>query len=570
MIDFQTSNLVRTGLLVAIGGVVLTLLIRWNDYQEQQIPEVDTNTVLSTPGVEVPTGQIAIPTINDGSDVPSVPANQTSPNLIARQTASKHIHVVTDSLDVLIDTLGGDIVKVALPKYATNLGETENPFILLNHTESQIYVAQSGLIGPNGTDQASERPIYSFDQTEYSLNPNEDTVEVDLRLSQGDVYIIKRFIFHRDSHLIDIQYLVDNQSEALWSAQFYGQIKRDDHDPNDSAGGIIPMHNYYGAGITTPEKPYLKYDFDEITDGDFEGITQTGGWIAMIQHYFISAWIPQQDVENKYSMAKRTGINEYLLRVIGPNTIVQPGERKTISNQFYAGPKDVYGMKEISPDLERTVDFGWLFFLSEILFFFLHWIHSYVGNWGWAIVLLVVCVKGALFHLSAAGYRSMAKMKKFAPKMAELKERHGDNRQKFSEEMMKLYKKEKVNPMGGCLPMLLQMPIFLALYYVLMESVELRHAPFIFWITDLSDNDPFFILPAIYAATFFFQQRLNPTPADPTQARIMQMMPLMFGLMFMFFDSGLVLYWCVNGLLGIAQQYVITKKIAKADNKVIT
>lgn len=569
MIDLQTSNVVRTGLLIAIGAVILLLLIRWNDYQEQFQPELSTNTILSTTDSDTPVAPSDADTTTNVADVPTI--DEPQPVTVAAPIKSQHVHVVTDTMDVLIDTHGGDIVKVALRKFATKLGETNNPFILLNYNESQVYVSQSGLIGTNGTDLSSGRPIYQVEKTSYTLAPNQESVQIDLQLQQGGVHITKRFVFHRGNYLADVQYLVNNQSEQPWSARFYGQIKRDDHNPTTTSSGIFAAGaNYYGAAITAPDKPYEKYDFEEIADKEFSQLTQTGGWIAMIQHYFVSAWIPQADVENTYSMQKLSGINHYLLRFIGPNNTVQPGQSAVISNHFYAGPKDVDRMQEIAPNLEKTVDFGWLYFISEPLFHFLKWIHKYVGNWGWAIVILVICVKAAFFHLSAAGYRSMAKMKKFAPKMAELKERYGDNRQKFSEEMMKLYKKEKVNPMGGCLPMLLQMPVFLGLYWTLMEVVELRHAPFILWIDDLSYRDPYFVLPLLYGATFFLQQKLSPTPTDPTQARIMQMMPIMFTFMFLFFPSGLVLYWFVNGLLGIAQQYYISKSIEKADQKAAT
>lgn len=574
MIDFQGSNILRYGLLAAIGVVVLMLLIQWNKFQERHLPEIATNTTFSTPNdgaADVTPGpeQIPTPLVTAGNEeeLPTVPT-ETVPQVQQRPAAppSQHIHIVTDTLDVLIDSFGGDIVKVALPEYPVSLDEKNNPFILLNRNDSTIYIAQSGLIGPNGTDASiTERPVFTIEKTEYQLATDQDAVAVDLHLQQDGINITKRFTFHRGEYLIDVDYLIDNQSTTPWSANLYGQIRRDDHKPVTATG--VRVRSFLGGATTSPEDNYSKFSFKSIAKGNFEKSTHLGGWIALVQHYFISAWIPDAETQNTYTMNKLTGRDEYLLRFVGSSATVQAGQHGIIHSQFYAGPKDVNRMEEISPHLDMTIDFGWLWFIAKLLFVFLHWIHSYVGNWGLAIVILVVCLKLLLFHLSAAGYRSMAKMRKFTPKMQELKERYGDNRQKLSEEMMKLYKKEKVNPLGGCLPMLIQMPVFLSLYWVLMESVELRQAPFIFWIHDLSAQDPYFILPFIYAMTFWFQQKLNPTPPDPTQAKIMQMMPFVFGIMFLFFASGLVLYWVTNSILSILQQYVITKQIENADKK---
>jgi YidC/Oxa1 family membrane protein insertase len=553
------TDWLRTVLLVGMGAIALMLVIEWGEFQEARRPAVTTETTLSevAPGVEAPAVEDdAAQEIPTAEDV-AVPAPQQPASARAQL-----VTVETDRLQVKIDTLGGDIVKVALPKHAAELN-SEQPLVLLNRNETMTYVAQSGLVGPNGTDLATgERPVYSVEQTEYRLGDDE-SVQVDMTLNQDGVRIIKRFVFHRDSNLIDVNYIVDNQSNELWTAHLYGQIKRDSFNPNTSAG--FGMSSFLGVATTRLDENYVKYDLERIAE-ERVNFQRPGGWLAMVQHYFISAWIPDPDNLNRYSFRKLPNRDIYLFGFTGPAVQVQPGEQTIIEADFYAGPKNIFRLDDIAPYLELTIDYGPLWFLCLPLFYFLSWIHGFVGNWGVAIILLVVAVKAAFFHLSATSFRSMAKMRKFAPKMNELKERYGDNRQKFSEEMIKLYKKEKINPMKGCLPMLVQMPVFISLYWVLMESVELRHAAFL-WIPDLSVKDPFFILPLVYGATFFFQMKLNPPAQDPTQQKIMQMMPIFFTIMFMFFPAGLVLYWVVNGILSIAQQWVITRQIERGDDK---
>jgi YidC/Oxa1 family membrane protein insertase len=565
-IERNMTDWLRTGLLIGMAAIALMLVIEWGQFQEAQRPEVTTTTTLSeTDLARAPSRET--PVIQDDSvqEIPQAldPEVPAAPEEQAVTSRAQLLTVHTGQLEVKIDTHGGDIVKVALPQYAAKLNSRE-PLVLLNRNESFVYIAQSGLVGQNGTDlPTGERPIYSAGQSEYRLADSADSLQVDLSLEQDGVNIIKRFVFHRGSNLIDVKYIIDNQSRDVWSAHFYGQIKRDDYNPDNSAG--FGMSSFLGVATTTEEEHYRKFSFEDIAD---ERVTfsQPNGWVAMVQHYFISAWVPDPDETHRYSFRKLPNRDVYLFGFTGPANQVQPGEEKVIQAEFYAGPKDIYRLDEIAPYLELTIDYGPLWFICLPLFYFLSWIHGFVGNWGVAIILLVVCVKAAFFHLSATGFRSMARMRMFAPKMTELKERYGDNRQKFSEEMIKLYKKEKINPMKGCLPMLLQMPVFLALYWVLMESVELRHAPFL-WIADLSVKDPFFILPLIYGATFWFQTKLNPPAQDPTQQKIMQMMPFAFTIMFLFFPAGLVLYWAVNGILSIAQQYVITREIERGEKK---
>ncbi|WP_188152073.1 membrane protein insertase YidC [Teredinibacter waterburyi] len=564
-------NWLRNSLIGGIVVILFLLFIRWNDYKERynaELSPVNEPTISSVVNNAVPsTTNTSIPGSIDTESVSEIPnasvdtSAESAESSLPIATQSKVVHVTTDSFDVLIDTLGGDIIKVALPQYYAKLNQADNPFILLNSTPSHTYVAQSGLIGTNGTDTAAGRPIFSVSKTEYTLDDDANTLTVDLVVQQEGAVITKRFTFTRDSYLIDIQYLIDNRSSQAWRGQLYGQIKRDTYVPPSDTG--IGMSPYLGAAITTPETNYKKVSFSDIEDETFK-ITQPGGWVAMVQHYFMSAWIPNPEVSNDYTLRKPRNSDYYFLGFKSEPTTVAGNSQGVISTGFYAGPKIIKKLETIAPHLDLTIDFGWLWMVAKPLFYALDFIHGWVGNWGIAIILLTFAIKIVFFYPSAMSYRSMAKMRKVQPQMAELKERYGDDRQKMSSELMKLYKKEKVNPMGGCLPILLQMPVFMALYWMLMESVELRHAPFYLWIADMSVKDPFYVLPLLMGATMFIQQKLNPTPPDPMQAKVMQFMPIMFTGLFMFFPAGLVLYWVVNNTLSISQQYVITKQIERS------
>jgi YidC/Oxa1 family membrane protein insertase len=538
-------------LIAAILATLLMLVIRWHEYQEQLPTQTPVATQTTTNTGSIP------PATAINSDVP-VAANSLSEAEKTTLAANQLIQVKTDSLELTINPLGGDIVQLALPRHFLKLDTPDQPFVLLDNRDNHTYLAQSGLIGTNGTDTAQGRPLFTSETQTYSLKDGENQLQVDLVLQQGDVKITKRFTFTRGEYLINVEYLIDNKSENKWSAQLYGQIKRDSQ--NFVKVSALEMNPFLGAAITTTDENYKKMTFAKIAEGEFKTSHQ-GGWVAMVQHYFISAWIPDPNSENSYSLRKLVNNDLYLLGFTGKVTEVAPGTQGSISASFYAGPKDTERLEQISPHLDLTVDYGWLWWVSKPLFWLMQQIHNLVGNWGLAIIGLTLCVKIVFFKLSATSYKSMAKMRKLAPKMAELKERLGDDRQKFSQEMMKMYKTEKVNPFGGCLPLLIQMPVFLALYYVLMESVELRHSPFFGWILDLSVKDPYFVLPIIYGITMYFMQKLNPQPTDPMQARIMQMLPLIFTFMFLWFPAGLVLYWVTNNTLSIIQQYIITKQI---------
>jgi len=543
-------------LIAAILATLLMLVIRWHEFQEKRPVATPTAVSAMVTTADSNTATNEIPTAASTA----TPAATEDKSLVL----AKPITVKTDSLDITINPYGGDIVRVALPRHFAQLNTPDEAFVLLDNRDGHTYIAQSGLIGTNATDTTTTRPFFNAEKTDYVLADNENTLVVDLVLQQDEVTITKRFTFKRGEYLINVDYLIDNKSSHHWSGQLYGQIKRDSQ--NFVKVNAMQMNPYLGAAITTNEKNYEKHTFSNIAEKPIE-TTKQGGWVAMVQHYFISAWIPDAKLQNTYKLFKLGDKDLYLLQFITPAIDVAPNSQGSITASFYAGPKDTERLEQISPHLDLTVDYGWLWWVAKPLFWLLKFIHGYLGNWGLAIIGLTLIVKAAFFNLSAASYKSMAKMRKLAPKMAEMKERYGDDRQKMSQEMMKLYKTEKVNPLGGCLPLLIQMPVFLALYWVLMESVELRHSPFFFWIYDLSVKDPYFVLPIIYGITMWFMQKLNPQPTDPMQARVMQMLPLVFTFMFLWFPAGLVLYWVTNNTLSIIQQYIITKQIENADAK---
>jgi YidC/Oxa1 family membrane protein insertase len=540
-------------LIAAILAVLFMLAVRWNTYQGLHAPATPNSV-----------SEVALQNANKASDIPVATSGSATPTNLPIAPSTALIKVATDSLLVNINPVGGDIVRVALPRHLVDIKNPDSPFVLIDNTSDFLYSAQSGLIGANATDTSQGRPTFSVEKTEYSLENGQDTLTVDLSLQQDQVKIIKRFTFTRGQYLVGVEYIIDNQSANKWSGQLYGQIKRDSKNFAKTNG--MMMSNYLGGAITTKDENYKKVKFDDLKKAPFE-TTEQGGWVSLVQHYFISAWIPDPNTVNTFKLNQQGTSDIFLFSFVGSTVEVAPNSQGSIKANFYAGPKDTEALAKISPHLELTVDYGFLWMVGEPLFWLLKKIHLLIGNWGLAIIGLTLCVKALFFKLSAAGYKSMAKMKKLAPKMAEMKERFGDDRQKMSQEMMKLYKDEKVNPLGGCLPMLIQMPVFLALYWVLMESVELRHAPFYLWIHDLSTQDPYYVLPLIYGVTMWFMQKLNPQATDPMQARVMQLLPLVFTFMFLWFPAGLVLYWVTNNSLTIIQQYIITKQIENADAK---
>ncbi|MAR92632.1 MAG: membrane protein insertase YidC [Pseudomonadales bacterium] len=497
-----------------------------------------------------------------GSDVPVSPVSADQATTASAGTPSGDLILVeTDLMRVRIDPLGGDIVHVGLKQYPVSIDRPDVPFTLLESGGDILYVAQSGLIGPDGPDgQPGGRPLYRSDQSRYRMQG--DSLTVTLSYEQADgTEIRKEFRFQQDHYVIDVNFVVQNRGADPWQGLMYGQIKRDSSpDPGLNASVGFGLPTYLGGAYWDQDKRYNKVDFEDMAESPLNKKIP-GGWLAMIQHYFMSAWIPDQEQTHHYRTRVANGFN--IIGFTTPKATVAPGDSYRFNARFYAGPKIQERLKALLPGkgMDLAIDFGPLFFISEILFQVLDFFHNLTGNWGFAIILLTILVKLIFFYPSALSYRSMAKMRKVAPELTRLREQYADDRQKLSQEMMNLYKKEKINPLGGCLPILLQMPVFLALYWALLESVELRQAPFLFWIEDLSAMDPFFVLPIIMGASMWVQQKLNPAPPDPMQAKVMQFLPVIFTVMFLWFPAGLVLYWVTNNVLSIAQQYVITKRI---------
>ncbi|MFJ4144093.1 membrane protein insertase YidC [Pseudomonas sp. NPDC089734] len=553
----------RTILIVALAIVTYVGVLKWNqDYGQAAMP---------TQNVAASTTAPAIPDTTAGTngsanaDVPSPATNAAAP-LETPVVASKDlIQVKTDVLDLAIDPVGGDVVQLRLPLYPRRQDRPDVPFQLFDNGSERTFLAQSGLTGTNGPDaRAAGRPVYSSAQKTYQLADGQSDLVVELKFADNGVNYIKRFTFKRGLYDVVVTYVVDNQSAQPWAGNLFAQLKRDaSSDPSSTTA--TGTATYLGAALWTAAEPYKKVSMKDIDKGPLKETVQ-GGWVAWLQHYFVTAWIPNHGDSNAVQTRKDSQGN-YIIGFTGPTLAVAAGGKGETSATLYAGPKSQAVLKELSPGLELTVDYGILWFIAQPIFWLLQHIHAIVGNWGWSIIFLTMLIKGLFFPLSAASYKSMARMRAVAPKLTALKEQFGDDRQKMSQAMMELYKKEKINPLGGCLPILVQMPVFLSLYWVLLESVEMRQAPWILWITDLSIKDPFFILPIIMGATMFIQQRLNPTPPDPMQAKVMKMMPIIFTFFFLWFPAGLVLYWVVNNTLSIAQQAYITRKIEAATNK---
>ena len=549
----------RSGLIAAIVLVFGYLFIQWNEFKEARAP---VSPDAAQESIFLPEDPVASERVIDSrgedSEIPVVTPPRQTLESEAESNAGRLVHIQTDVLDLTIDTLGGDIVRAALRKHLSEQGATGKPFVILNRTRSRVYVAQSGLIGPNGTDQKAKRPVFRTSHSEYALEDGQNQLVVTLELDQPGAKISKHYVFKPGEYLVGVQYEVENLSNSPWQAYLFGQVKRDSADPN-TANAMGPRP-YLGMAVNTDETNYKKLDFEDLNEAPFKS-EKRGGWVAMVQHYFVSAWVPGKEDRNQFNLRKLGAQELYTAGFTGPMVEVAPGQKGFLQADFYVGPKDQQRLAEISEHLDLTIDYGWLWWVAKPLFWGLALINQLLNNWGWSIVVLTVIVKALFYPLSAASYRSMARMRKLQPEMVRLKELYGDDRQKMSQETMNLYKREKVNPVGGCLPMLIQMPVFIALYWVLNESVELRHSPWIWWITDLSIKDPYYVLPVLNGVSMYLLQTLQPAPPDPMQAKVMKIMPVAFSFFFMFFPAGLVLYWTVNSILSIAQQWVITRRI---------
>ena len=478
------------------------------------------------------------------------------------KTSSNIITVETDVLRVTIDSRGGVIHTVGLKEHSVSLDQPEILLEVLHSNPDSLHLAQSGL--RNREDTApTHHSVYQVAATSYQLEDGSDELLVPLYWSKDGIEVVKTYTFKRGDYLVNVNHQVKNGSAQDWQGSEYRQLQRS--RPLDESR---LLYTYTGSVYYNEIDKFEKVDFDDMEDAQLKKET-VGGWIAMIQHYFLAAWIPKENEKNLvYSISNLNKIPAtYTIGMRSSNMKIAPGQNGEFNSQLFVGPKIVNRLEEIAPGLDLTVDYGVLTFISKPLYWLLAFYHSYVGNWGVAIILLTLTIKAAFYKLSEKSYRSMARMRKVAPRLKTLKERYGDDRQKMNQAMMELYKTEKINPMGGCLPIMVQIPVFIALYWALLESVDLRQAPFFFWIHDLSVMDPYFVLPVIMGASMLIQQKLNPAPPDPIQAKVMMALPIVFTVFFAFFPSGLVLYWVVNNILSITQQWIITKRIEAGDSK---
>ncbi len=565
-------DLQRSLLIGAIGVLSFMLLTQWvafNDAKTAAVVQETSRLTTNTDKVQpIPLEPDTTSVTSAEEDIPAAPDQAAVESALPVQEGAGNdriIQVFTDVLHLAVDLNGGDIVELSLPKFLERLDNPNEPFVLLEDNDALTYIAQSGLIGTGGIDNDG-RAQFTASAPRFTLKDGEDTLTVDFHWTgSAEVKVTKRITLRRGDYLMNVDYLVENKSGLPWQANLFGQIKRSSGPPPSAVSNAMGLKPFLGVAVTQPDARFTKFTFDDLAEEPFKA-QLPGGWIAVIQHYFLSAWIPNADKVHTFS-ARVTSGGFNIAGFTSPPLILDPGKSGSTGAAFYAGPKDQYRLKEISPYLDLSVDYGWLWWIAQPLFWLLTKFYALVGNWGVAIILLTILIKAAFFKLSAASYKSMANMRRVQPKMVAIREQFADDKQKQSQAMMELYKKEKINPMGGCLPILVQMPVFIGLYWMLMESVELRQAPFILWIHDLSVMDPYFVLPLMMGASMYYMQKLNPPPPDPMQAKIMQWMPVMFTFFFLWFPAGLVLYWVVNNLLSMAQQYVITKQIENADTK---
>lgn len=551
----------RTGLLAILGIATYMLFLQWNMYTEEQNITPDR--------VSVAASQDSVPA-SLASDTPNpdtVPTNGESMAGLATSQSGSNIRVQTPLFDMTIDLSGGDVTQALLPQFPTRIDRPNDPIALLDSVD-RIYFAQSGLVGKDGPDASpAGRPQYRSSATSYTITEPTDVVLE--TTTENNLTIQKIYHFDPDRYDIKVTHRIANTGTEPRVMTPFVQLKRD-NTADPSIQNSMGMQAFLGFALQTADERYRKVSFDDFAESadardlntDLKSASVEGGYLALLQHYFTTAWVPPAGQTHVFSFRKNDR-GENIGSIVSPELSVAPGSSAETTATLYVGPKDQDALEALTPGLELVVDYGWLWFIAQPLFWCLKFIQTYVGNWGLAIILVTVLVKGAFFQLSATAYKSMAKMRKFTPEITRLREMYGDDRQRMSKEMMDLYKREKINPLGGCLPILVQMPVFIALYWVLLESVELRQAPFMLWIEDLSAKDPYFILPLLMGISMYIQTSLNPTPPDPMQAKIMKYMPVAFTFFFLWFPAGLVLYWVVNNILSIAQQWVITRAIEK-------
>ncbi len=543
-------------LLIAL-GLVLTMI--WQSWQEDYGDARNTSS-----NNESASEPLAL----EAEDLPNIPRPTTTANdKPALYTADKGsekvqqeavIHVKTDLLKLEINTVGGTIQHLELLKYPLSKKQSDAKVVLLDYEPDNFYIVQGGLLSKD--EAANHKTLYTSPQSSYELLEGKDSISVPFYWeSENGLKIIKTFTFYKNLYLVDVDYAIQNTTTADWTGSAYGQINR----TQSKEPGSFFIYTYTGAVISSPEKRYEKIDFGDIEENNLS-MDITNGWVAMLQHYFITALIPGSTEEKYHYYTLNPKKSSYAIGAISPAKTVVVGAEENLTHKIYVGPKLQKQLEQTAEGLNLTVDFGIFWFLAKPLYIVLDYIHGFTHNWGWAIVLVTLLLKIFFYKLSAAGYRSMANMRKVQPRLLSIRERYKDDRARLNQAMMAIYKEEKINPLGGCFPILIQIPVFISLYWVLLESVELRQADFILWINDLSIPDPYFVLPLLMGITMFIQQKLNPAPLDPVQEKVMSVLPIVFTVFFAFFPAGLVLYWVVNNALSIAQQWMITRNIERA------
>lgn len=550
----------RLVLFIALSLVILMIFTTW---QAENQPPAQAVIESGTPGVgteneavarvDTPDAMPSMKGAASNAEMPTVIANSESAQ--SQSAQGQRIIVSTDVLNLEINTAGGEISRVSLPMYPEEQDTPEIPFQLLDDRMPKYFVAQSGLLASQGK-APDHHAIYTTDKTDYVLADGQNELRVALQWQSDDgIKVVKTFTFQRDSYVVGIDVDVQNASQQTWKGRSYEQFQR-----TEMARESMFIYTYTGGVISSTWDPYEKVEFGDMAEWKPEQSYNSGGWVAMLQHYFLGAWIPAADAASHF-YSKSLADGRYLLGLSGEERSAAPGSSAQFNTRFYAGPKDQHRLEQIEPNLRLTVDYGILDILAKPVFWVMEKIYSVMGNWGLSIIFVTLIIKLIFYPLSAASYKSMANMRRLSPKLKALKERYGDDRQKMSQAMMEIYKKEKINPLGGCLPIMVQIPVFIALYWVLLESVEMRQAPFFLWLGDLSAKDPYYVLPLLMGISMFIQQKLNPPPMDPVQQKVMQALPIIFTAFFAFFPSGLVLYWVVNNCLSILQQWHITRRV---------
>lgn len=548
--------------LILLLVFIFSLFMLWDGWQRhnQPTPVVAKEQAAQQAASPIP-GAAPTPTTSLSSTSPASPSALPMPAQAAIAATGVKAVVKTDLYLAEISSVGGDLVRLELTQHKATEDKTQH-FVLMEISKDRTYVAQTGLIGEGLPNHKTE---FKLPPGTHELKPDSDKLEVRLEAPEANgLKVAKIYTFHRGSYLIDVGYEVVNQRQVPLTAHAYYQLTRDGKVPEASMTNIA---TFTGPAIYTEEGKFQKVEFADVDKGKAKFVQKAkDGWLAVVQHYFVAGWAPQGNDEREFFIRK-VADNLFSAGVILPVAAVAPGQTSRIAVPLYAGPQEQAKLEKVASGFKLVVDYGWLTVIAAPIYWLLELIHRLVGNWGWSIILLTVLIKGMFFPLSAASYRSMAKMKVVTPKLMKIKEQFASDRNRMNQEMMELYRKEKINPLGGCLPIMVQIPVFIALYWVLLGSVEMRHAPWLLWIEDLSTKDPYYVLPIIMGVSMLIQTKLNPTPPDPIQAKVMMAMPIVFTFMFLWFPSGLVLYWTINNVLSIAQQWQITRLIEGGKQK---